>query len=222
MQTRLAQPCLLCATRCQGDLLCPACLNDLPRLPPSRCPTCALPTPLGEICGRCLKQPPAFTATRAVYRYAFPLDALLQHFKYGHELALAGFFAERLTETLTPADCPDLLLPMPLHPRRLQERGFNQATEIARRLADRLDIPLALQACSRQLDTPPQAALPLKARRDNIRGAFACDRDLAGKRIALVDDVMTSGASLGELARTVLRAGAREVQAWVIARTLPR
>jgi ComF family protein len=110
---------------------------------------------------------------------------------------------------------------MPLHPKRLQERGYNQAGEIAKRLARRIDLPLSLTACTRAKDAPPQASLPLKERHKNIRGAFECKMDLSGQRIALVDDVMTTGASLDELAKTVRRAGAAEVQAWVVARTLP-
>lgn len=219
MQAHIGQPCLLCGADVTGTPLCPGCLADLPRLPPTRCPTCALPTPLGEVCGGCLKHPPAFDSTRAVYQYAYPLDALLQHYKYGQGLHLAGFLAEQLGHEI--ADRPDLVIPMPLHPKRLKERGYNQAGEIAKRLARRFDLPLALSACTRAKDAPPQASLPLKDRRKNIRGAFECKVDLSGKRIALVDDVMTTGASLSELAKMVKKAGAVEVRAWVVARTLP-
>lgn len=228
MQARIDQPCQLCGADVAGpDLqaapLCPGCLADLPRLAKTRCPTCALPTALGEVCGGCLKHPPAFSATRAAYRYAYPLDALLQHYKYGQGLHLANFLAEQLAAEITAgiADRPDLVIPMPLHPKRLQERGYNQAGEIAKRLARRLDLPCSLTACTRAKDAPPQVSLPLKARRKNIRGAFECNVDLSGKRIALVDDVMTTGASLNELAKTVRKVGAVEVQAWVVARTLP-
>ena len=219
MQARIGQSCLLCAADAHGGALCPGCLGDLPRLPERRCPSCALPTPLGEVCGGCLKHPPAFDSTRAVYQYAYPLDALLQHYKYGQGLHLAGFLAEQLAAEIDSR--PNLVIPMPLHPKRLKERGYNQAGEIAKRLARRLDLPLALTACTRAKDAPPQASLPLKERRKNIRGAFECAQDLTGKRIALVDDVMTTGASLDELAQTVKRAGASEVQCWVVARTLP-
>ncbi len=224
MQARIGQPCLLCgADAPSADMpaapLCPGCLADLPRLTGPRCPVCALPTPLGETCGGCLKHPPAFDATRAVFQYAYPLDALLQHYKYGQGLHLAGFLAEQLAAEIDTR--PDLIVPMPLHPKRLKERGYNQAGEIAKRLANRLDLPLALSACTRAKDAPPQASLPLKERRKNIRGAFECKADLSGKRIALIDDVMTTGASLNELAKTVKKAGAVEVRAWVVARTLP-
>jgi len=223
VQAHIGQPCLLCAADAHGATLCPGCLADLPRLAEHRCPVCALPTALGEVCGGCLKHPPAFDASRAVFQYGYPLDALLQHYKYGQGLYLAGFLAEQLAAEITLGidTRPDLIIPMPLHPKRLQERGYNQAGEIAKRLARRLALPLALTACTRAKDAPPQASLPLKARRKNIRGAFVCNVDLSGKRIALVDDVMTTGASLNELAKTVRKAGAVEVQAWVVARTLP-
>ncbi len=217
--SRLGQPCLLCGADTTGSVLCPGCLADLPRLTGPRCPSCALPTPLGETCGGCLKHPPAFDATRAVFQYGYPLDALLQHYKYGQDLQLAGFLAEQLTSQIDTR--PDLVIPMPLHPRRLKERGYNQAGEIAKRLAKQLDLPVTLTACTRAKDAPPQASLPLKERRKNIRGAFECRADLSSKRIALVDDVMTTGASLSELAKVVKKAGAVEVGAWVVARTLP-
>lgn len=215
-----SQPCLLCGTRSLGRPLCPDCLRDLPRLVTPRCPTCARPTPAGETCGACLKRPPAFERCRAALAYAPPADILVQRLKYGGELALAGFLAEQLMPEIDRQALPDVILPMPLHPRRLGERGFNQAVEIGRRLSRRLHIPLLLAACSRIRDTPSQVGLDHDARRRNIRGAFACTSRLRGLHIALLDDVMTSGASLDELARAARKAGAAKVEAWVVARTL--
>lgn len=224
VQSLIAQPCVLCAARVTAGLLCPGCHADLPQLPDARCPQCALPSPGGLICGACLKKPPAFEHTEAVYRYAFPLDALIHQFKYAGAQALADLFATALGEHLSNRSpgrpLPDLIVPMPLHPARLRERGYNQALEIARRLGQRLNLPTQL-ACTRQRDTPPQAGLDLKARKRNLRGAFTCNENLAGKRIALLDDVMTSGSSLDELARIARSTGAIAVEAWVVARTLP-
>lgn len=219
MQSRIAQPCVLCGARARAGLLCAACAADLPRLPVERCPQCALPAPGGQLCGACLKKPPRFERCEAVFRYGYPLDALIQHCKYGGAQELADLFATALASHLADRPLPDLIVPMPLHPARLRERGFNQALEIARRLGARLDLPCR-HACHRLRDTPSQAGLDLKARRRNLRGAFACDSSLVGKRIALLDDVMTSGSSLDELAKTARRAGAAEVAAWVLARTL--
>lgn len=225
VQSRLAQACLLCGGRFQGEVICPGCVADLPELPVARCPVCALPTPLGEVCGACLRHPPAFAATQAVFSYDFPLDALVQHLKYGGELALARFFANRLLATLQArrsqaSTRPDLIVPMPLHPERLKRRGFNQAAEIARHLGRGLEMDVALDQVFRQRNTPPQVALKLADRQKNLRGAFACRGDFAGRRVALLDDVMTSGASLNALAECVKKAGASEVETWVIARTL--
>ncbi len=179
-----------------------------------------MPTPLGEVCGACLKRPPAFDRCRAVFAYAHPTDVLVQRLKYGGELALAGFLADLLIAEIDTAILPDLILPMPLHPRRLGERGFNQAVEIGRALSVRLNVPLAINLCRRVRDTPAQVGLDLAERRRNLRGAFHCDTGHKGLRVALVDDVMTSGTSLDELARAVRRAGAAGVEAWVVARTL--
>ncbi|MEW5789438.1 MAG: double zinc ribbon domain-containing protein [Pseudomonadota bacterium] len=222
MQSHLPQSCLVCGTRVVGALLCPVCAEHLPRLPAERCPQCALPSPGGALCGRCLKHPPAFQATVVRHVYGPPLDGLVRDFKYRGQLALADFFADTLAEELAGRALPDLILPMPLHESRLAERGFNQAGEIARRLAPRLAMAWDATACRRLRPTPPQAGLDLKARRRNLRGVFRCDLDLTGKRVALLDDVMTTGASLDELAREARRAGAVEISAWVVARTLAR
>lgn len=220
VRASLVQPCLLCGGRVRGGLLCPGCQSDLPRLAAGSCPRCALPSPGGAVCGSCLRHPPAFDRAHAAMRYVFPLDALIQHFKYGGDLALADLFATLLAETLAGQERPDLILAMPLHPKRLAERGYNQAAEIARRLAPRLGVAWRAEGLRRLRDTPPQAGLKLLARRRNLRGAFACELDLSGLNVALLDDVMTSGSSLGELAKCVKRAGASEVAVWVVARTL--
>ncbi len=221
LQSLTTQPCALCAAPCTGEILCAACIADLPRLPRQRCPQCALPTPHGEVCGACLKRPPRFERCRAVFAYAFPVDALVQRLKYASELSLAGFMARQLEWEVAPHPLPDLILPMPLHPRRLGERGFNQSLEIGRILARRLHVPMRAQVCRRIRDTPAQAGLDLKERRRNLRGAFRCEEGLRGMRVALLDDVLTTGASLDELAHAARQAGAWEVEAWVVARTLP-
>jgi ComF family protein len=215
----LAQDCLLCGADSAAAILCPACALDLKRLPAPRCPQCALPTPLGELCGRCLSQPPYYDATRAVFVYEFPVDKLIQSFKYAHRLALGTYFGQQLAALAK--DCAaDLLLPLPLHPQRLRERGFNQSLELARPISQACGWPIQAQLCSRTRDTPAQAGLPWRERRKNVRGAFHCNADLSGQRIALVDDVMTTGASLNECARTLKLHGAAQVTLLVVARAL--
>jgi ComF family protein len=213
--------CLLCGANSGTGQLCGACRADLPwhRLP--QCPQCAILTPDGQVCGACLKHPPAFDRSRAALAYAFPLDRLIPRLKYNGQLAIAPALGECLADAVAPGPAPDCLVPMPLHARRIRERGFNHATEIAREAAKRLDLPLDAESCQRIRDTPPQMGLKHDARRRNVRGAFICTGDVRGKRIALVDDVMTTGTSLDELAATLKQAGALEVETWVVARTLP-
>lgn len=216
----LAQDCLLCGQTSASELLCRVCAGDLPRLPADRCPRCALPTPGSELCGRCLTRALHYDRTLAAFNYGFPLDKLIQAFKYAHRLALAPFLGRELAALAAEVEA-DLVIPLPLHPTRLRERGFNQALELARPVAVSLRLPLDARTCSRNRPTPPQAGLPWKERAKNIRGAFHCAGDLSGRRILLVDDVMTTGASLDECARTLKLHGAAEVTLLVVARALP-
>ena len=215
----LPQDCFLCAAPSGDSLLCPACTNSLPRLTSECCPVCALPAPGSTICGACLKQAPHFDATQAVFCYDFPVDRLIQALKYGHRLACADFLARELV-VLATTRRPDLILPVPLAAARLAQRGFNQALEVARPLAGALGVPLEIHRVRRRRDTAPQANLPWKERARNIRHAFECEIDLAGKTVLLVDDVMTTGATLDELARTLKAHGAARVENRVLARTL--
>jgi ComF family protein len=215
----LPQDCFLCGEESGAECLCGACHDALPRQP-AACPICAVPTTDGVLCGRCQRQPPAFDASRAVFVYAFPVDRIVQALKYRHRLSLAGFFAHALMP-LGPPQGPAVLLPMPLHVRRLRERGFNQAVEIARPLARAWGLPLELAGVQRALNTVPQASLPWKERSVNMRGAFRCDASFAGRTVIVVDDVMTTGATLDELARTLKRHGASRVENLVVTRTPP-
>lgn len=219
-QTLFGQDCLLCAAVSGAQMLCPACHASLPHIAHA-CPRCAAPS-AKQVCGECLRHPPAFDRTRAALAYAFPTDKLIQALKYGGQLALAKLLGELLAEALADQARPEIILPMPLHPARLKMRGFNQALEIAKVISKRFDIPLAPGLAQRVVDTTPQASLPIDARHTNVKGAFACDQDLRGQRIAVVDDVMTSGATLNELAKILKRAGAAQVDVWVVARALTR
>jgi ComF family protein len=222
----LPQRCALCVGPAGDALLCAACAAALPSLP-AACPACALPSPGGETCGACLRRPPPFAATVAALAYAFPVDRLLQELKYGGRLALADWAAGTLAREVgralarrDAAERPDRIVALPLATARQRDRGFNQAREIARGIARRVDLPL-LDALARVAAGPPQAALPWAGRARNVRGAFAAVGDVRGSRIALVDDVMTTGATLAEAARVLRRAGAARVECWVVARTPP-
>jgi ComF family protein len=205
---------------CRGgsrELLCAACRAELPRLEAELCPRCALPSPSGSVCGRCLAAPPGYDATSAVLSYDFPADALVHALKFRGELALAPFLGELLLNVVKNQGV-DRVIPVPLSPSRLRSRGYNQAAEIARHVApQKLDVEL----CVRERDSTPQIELPWDERRKNVRGAFRCRRPLGGASVAVVDDVMTTGATLDEMAQTLKRAGAGRVVNWVLARTLP-
>ena len=216
-QWAFPQQCMLCAER--GTVLCEACHDDLPGLRAVRCPICAVASVRAEVCGQCLAHPPRFAKVSVAVSYGFPADALIRRLKYAADLSLADPLAALLADRAGQEMRPDCIIPMPLSAQRLRERGFNQSHEIARGLARRLHVQVADAACKRIRHTPPQASLPLDQRRANIRGAFECTMDLDGARVAIVDDVLTSGATLNELARTLLRAGAAEVTGWVLART---
>jgi ComF family protein len=219
----LPQRCELCATASGAELICSGCFASLPRLGPT-CPVCALPSSSGEVCGHCLAHAPPFEATVAAFVYAFPVDRLLHAFKYHGRLALAEWGAGAILEEHARhrgAHRPDRLIAVPLAPERQRERGYNQAFEIARAIGERLRVPLVSRGVRRVRAAPPQSALPWSERAKNVRGAFACELDLAGMSVAIIDDVMTTGASLAELAKTLRRAGAARVQNWVVARTLP-
>jgi ComF family protein len=179
-----------------------------------------VPVSLPQVCGRCLADPPGYDATVAVFAYAFPADVLVQGLKFRSELSLAPLLAEALCAELgDTAIKPDLVVPVPLHEVRLRERGYNQSMELARSIAARLHLPLDSGTCLRVRNTAPQLDLPWKERRENVRGAFSCARALDGKTVAVVDDVMTTGATLGEVASTLKKFGAARVVNWVVART---
>nr|WP_265583829.1 phosphoribosyltransferase family protein [Chitinimonas koreensis] len=177
-----------------------------------------------DAAGRTLRRLPAIAAGLCRHRRGLGLPLAARPadpaFKYGHDLALAHPLADGLARAAATAERPELLVAMPLHPARLRERGFNQSQLLAQRLATALGLPLDRHAVRRIKDTPPQASLPWDERRRSIRGAFAVADGLAGRHVALVDDVMTTGASLDELARSLLAAGAVRVDCWVAARAL--
>lgn len=217
--------CFLCRgavrTVQEEGLLCASCTAELPRTGTHTCPRCALPSPVGALCGGCLATAPHFDATLAALEYRFPTDVLVQALKFRGELSVAALLGRMLAERVADGERADIVTAVPLSAARLRERGFNQALEIAREVARRTHFRLEPQLARRSRDTAAQSALPWAERSRNVRGAFASGRLLAGETVAVVDDVMTTGATLEELARTLKRAGAARVLNWVVARTAP-
>ncbi|MFT3736513.1 MAG: ComF family protein [Rhodocyclaceae bacterium] len=210
--------CFVCGTRTRHGVLCEPCAMDLPR-PGAACPVCANPSPHGQRCGSCLKRTPQFDASRALFEYRHPVREMVLALKHGHGFALADWFCDAAQPVLDGLQ-PDLVVAMPLHTRRLAERGFNPAILVARELSRRKGWRLDMQGVVRDIDTPHQAGQKLKQRLRNVRGAFRCTTRLDGLHVLLLDDVMTSGATLNELARTVKLAGAAKVSNLVLARAV--
>lgn len=219
LSNALPGSCLLCAEDSGSRVICADCLAELPGMPPQCCPSCAEQTSYGERCGACLHKAPHFDKVVAGFRYDFPVDRIIHSLKYGHQLSVAEWLGERLSTQLTASD-HDLIIPLPLHPARLLERGFNQSMEIARALGKALNRPVEYHHLQRTRPTRPQADLPHKERHKNVAGAFECRKDYTGQRILLVDDVMTTGSTLNECARILKIHGAETVSVAVAARTL--
>ncbi|VVQ14627.1 hypothetical protein PS918_05749 [Pseudomonas fluorescens] len=221
------QFCLLCNEAADGVTpLCTACETELPWLG-DHCLTCALPLPApGLMCGQCLKHPPAFERVVAPWTYSFPIDSLITRFKHSANWPFGRLLGELLAQALQhrfedDLPRPDSLVPVPLATRRLRERGFNQAAMVARWLSTRLDLPCDERLLLRTQDTGTQQALNANERRKNLRDAFALapQTSVKGLHLALVDDVLTTGATAQALAHLLMDAGAARVDVYCLART---
>lgn len=214
--------CRLCLGPATGRLsLCVGCRDELPWLT-GTCNRCALPMAADaghETCPACRSSPPQLDSCRALFAYLPPVDRWIHALKFDRDLALARLLGLLLAEQLAQPVGTERILAVPLHPRRLRQRGFNQATEIIRPLLRRGWQPSRC-GCYRKRHTEAQSALHASQRRGNLRNAFAIHKPLRGDHILLIDDVMTTGSTLNELARTLKAAGAERVDAWVIARAL--
>ncbi len=211
--------CLACHGAGSGERdLCDACHAALPWNGVA-CTACALPLPAGEatgICGACLRSRSPLTRTQAALVYAAPVDGLLRRFKFHHDLAAGRLLAQLMAVPLAAAPRPQAIVPVPLHPARLRRRGYDQALELARPLARQLHLPLC-HGLRRVRATAAQSELDAVARRRNLRGAFRAGQALPA-HVALLDDVMTTGATLQAAAAALRRAGVARVDAWVCAR----
>ena len=224
--SRLYSPtCVLCgAPGSHGMDLCVGCMGDLPTNEDS-CNCCALPLPAGRPpntpCGACQKRPPPFAVSHTAFRYEDPIPALVGGAKFRARLNLVRLLGQCMAIALRErkADLPDIILPVPLHRKRLRERGYNQALEIARVVGRELAIPVDVHSCARVLATSPQAGLEQKERRRNVRGAFHVLHPLDIGHLAILDDVITTGSTVSELTLVLRKAGVKRVDVWAVART---
>jgi ComF family protein len=202
--------------------LCAGCEGDLP-LNDHACEQCAEPLPINHsniaLCGRCLQQSPAFDACFAPFRYAYPVDRMIQKLKYRHDLVYGRVLGQLLARHLSRRDTrPELVIPVPLGMARYRERGFNQARELALPVCEALRLTLNSQLITRRRETPEQAALDRKQRLTNTHRAFALTAPLTARHVAIVDDVVTTGSTVNEISKALRAAGAEWIEVWAVAR----
>jgi len=200
--------------------LCESCAATLP-YNHLACPRCALPLPFqsDEPCGLCQKRPPAYDRSFALFHYEEPARHLIRTLKFHNRYPNARLLGEMLADALVErTDQPELLIPVPLHHSRYRERGYNQTLEIARHLARRLPIALDFESCIRARPTQPQTELKGKERRRNMKRAFALARPVTASHVAILDDVVTTGTTVNELAKVLRKAGVARLDVWACAR----
>ncbi len=212
--------CVLCGGNDpSGRDLCPPCAGELPYAA-GACHVCGLGLSQAGVCGNCLKHPPAYDHTLAVFEYCSPVDRMVQGLKFSGRLYFGRILGQMMAECIADR-CdkrPDCIVPVPLHARRLRERGFNQAQELARPVAQALGLPLDVHLCQRARSTAPQTGLDAKSRQKNLKGAFTVTRENAYRHVALLDDVMTTGSTMEALAAELKRSGVERVDVWLCAR----
>jgi len=211
--------CLLCGEPgVDGRDLCRACAGALP-WNRRACLRCALPLHAPSVCGICLQRPPLLQETHATFVYGFPLDRLVPRFKFHNDLAAGRLMSELMVESLSGLPRPAAMVPVPLHDSRLRQRGYDQALELAKPVSRALQVPLLSEALVRTRATAPQSELDAGARQRNLRRAFEVRAGAAlPDHVALIDDVMTTGATLEAAAKSLRRAGVVRIDAWVCAR----
>lgn len=216
--------CLLCRLPVHMyEHLCQGCRADLPWADQG-CLRCARPLASGSVCGTCLGSPPPYQNTVAAFEYRYPMDSLIKQLKYAARIDLAaplGALMNHKVQTCV-TDFPQCLIPVPLHPKRLMKRGFNQSMELARTISRASGIKVDPWCVKRALDTPPQASLPASARRNNVRGAFSFRHHPTYTHVAIIDDVITSAWTVHELAKLLLGAGVERIDVWVGCRAFPK
>lgn len=222
-QYLLPSMCLWCHCTLAQSGCCEACQQQLPWLN-TACPRCAYPMALPGLCGQCLHAPPAFQATIIPFVYASPINGWIQALKFHEQFAVVPFLAHslwcKLISHYQDQAWPQVMLPVPLHAKRLRQRGYNQALLLANYVAQRSGIACVKTAVIKTRVTPAQAGLKKRARRVNVKHAFELAQPLAYQHVALVDDVFTTGATVQEIACLLQQQGIKRVDVWCVARTV--
>uniref|UniRef100_A0A0Q9YFN1 DNA utilization protein GntX n=1 Tax=Candidatus Berkiella aquae TaxID=295108 RepID=A0A0Q9YFN1_9GAMM len=213
--------CLLCCQQSERDFaLCLACEQKLPWLP-QLCPRCAMPSHSDANDCICADKTLPYERLQALFDYAWPLNLFISQWKYGEQLAFAKMLAHFMVKRLTPAYLPDCVLAMPLHPKRLRQRGFNQSVELASQIAHALRVPLDRWSCTRVTHTVSQSQLTAQKRAKNIRtSTFHLKPNFQAKHVLVIDDVVTTGATISALSRCLKHQGVKTVEIWCCCRTL--
>lgn len=213
-------PCLLCGLPAHQYSLCQACIAELPLVGPA-CTRCAIPVKNAQICGRCLQSPPYQDLSFSLYRYEGSIRRCITAFKYKKQLHLSALFARQMANQISSRESlPECIVPIPLHPKRIRQRGYNQAAEVAKTLAFALNIDYRPELLHRVRLTRSQSDLPFKERQKNMRNAFVCGEQNLPRHIAILDDVMTSGYTAAEAAKVFKGQGVEIIEVWTIARTI--
>ncbi len=226
IQSSLFPPlCLLCnASSGTAMNICEACLDALPHNL-NCCKICALqlsqPTSERLVCGNCLKQTPPFDSCHAAFSYGYPISNLISAFKFSGKLQNGRLLARLLINSIESSQqpMPDLILPVPLHRSRLRDRGFNQALELAQPLGRHFHIPVDTHSCERTRATEAQSNLDKRWRRKNVRNAFKLRQAVEHEHVVIIDDVVTTGNTVSELARMLKLDRVKRVDVWTLART---
>ncbi len=212
-------PCLLCGLPAEQHALCDGCIGELPIIQ-QKCIYCAIPLIKGEICGRCIQKPPIQDTSLSLYRYEKAIPRVISALKYHRQIQLADLCAKEFIAHNSLNRLPEVLIPIPLHPSRLRQRGYNQSRIFAEKLSALLNIPCRPDMLKRIKKTTTQTQLNAKQRHKNMRQAFQFRSKVVPEHVAIIDDVMTSGATTYEAARILKRSGVKVIEVWTIARAI--
>lgn len=204
--------------------ICEACISELP-YKNQYCSRCALPieTDDSPVCGNCISNPPSYDILLSPFEYQFPIDKFITELKFRKKLYNAATLGHLFTQYIKAQakPLPDCIIPVPLHPKRLQQRGYNQALEIARSISKNLKIPIDRQLCQRVINTEPQSDLTADERQKNIKNAFKINQQRHYKHVVIFDDVVTTGQTVEVLAALLREHNIKIIQVWSIARVNP-